>query len=436
MPEETLTLEAFVKWGGVIFFASCLWFGYELSAGSHLGVTHIASAALFVTALIIAGARGRLIYRRPWGKPWERIVGAVFAGYIVVRLLQSIGNEFFWGQAFKLILIAAVYFAFKILDPVGRYMTFWVSAMPIIFASCIAVGLLIALLSGKILSDRFRVGPNDYEYVAEYSCHMLPMALFSLEQRVQKDWKILTGMATITLLIGLVLAGSRGSLAGGLLGVCTYAFLARKRLGKRSVLLIGGVLLISLLGLLVIGAQRADLATGSIDSENGLNQLTSGRFVHWTFELEQVTESRTTVIFGTGLGRSAEWVTEGDEGGFYRTAIVNALLAAWTPFGLIGLAAYLFLYRHIWRRTKATPAGPFRCMLMSIFFAFVITDQLETHWQGTKMLWFVSFLLYLLTLSRPVLVKQMTGKKRRRIFPAPQRPLLAAYGGHVGARHG
>ena len=116
-------------------------------------------------------------------------------------------------------------------------------------------------------------------------------------------------------------------------------------------------------------------------------------------------------------------IPEGDGGGFYRTAIVNSLLAAWTPFGLIGLAAYLFLYRYLWRRSVAMPPNPFRCLLISLFLAYVFTDQFETHWQGTKMLWFVSFFLYLFTLARPPL-KEIVRKYR--LLPRPRAPIFAS----------
>jgi hypothetical protein len=49
-------------------------------------------------------------------------------------------------------------------------------------------------------------------------------------------------------------------------------------------------------------------------------------------------------------------------------------------------------------------------MAISLFLAYIVTDQIETHWQGTNMLWYVSFILYVLTLARPPLLARAVTK--------------------------
>jgi hypothetical protein len=59
-------------------------------------------------------------------------------------------------------------------------------------------------------------------------------------------------------------------------------------------------------------------------------------------------------------------------------------------------------------------------MAISLFLAYIVTDQVETHWQGTNMLWYVSFILYILTLARPALLPQTVTKAA----PSPSRSML------------
>ena len=35
------------------------------------------------------------------------------------------------------------------------------------------------------------------------------------------------------------------------------------------------------------------------------------------------------------------------------------------------------------RRIRHVEASPYRCMAISLFLAYIVTDQIETHWQGS-----------------------------------------------------
>ena len=57
-----------------------------------------------------------------------------------------------------------------------------------------------------------------------------------------------------------------------------------------------------------------------------------------------------------------------------------------------------------------------------MFLAYIVTDQVETHWQGTNMLWYVSFVLYVITLARPRLPQPDVAESSSRL---PIGPVLA-----------
>jgi O-antigen ligase/polysaccharide polymerase Wzy-like membrane protein len=389
------------KWAVTCYFAVCIWFGYELDESNHLAASHLASVLLLFVAVAFVFLKKKVTIRRIWGTRWDARVLFVLLSYVGVRLAQSLGNDFFWGQAFKLVLILTVFIVYKTLDSDGKHLDHWAVALPSLLAAMILIGLVIWSASGKLLEERFRVGPNDYEYVSEYACHMLPFVMFSFERASTRPTRYIIVAIGLILIAGLGLTGSRAALAGGALAICTYGFLARKRLGKYALGIVIFLICLVVLGFVGMNTERVDVESDLFADNTTLNQVTSGRLTHWVFELEQVTQSSETIIFGTGLGKYAEWVPESDGGGFYRTAVVNALLAAWVPFGIIGLIGYLWFYRYLWRRISLSAAGPYRSMAISLFVAYVFTDQFETHWQGTKMLWFVSFILYVWTLSRP-----------------------------------
>jgi O-Antigen ligase len=387
-----------------VYFLTCLWFGYELSEANHLGVPHLATLGLAVFAFAVLLYRRRVVVRRPWGTGRDRWLFAALAVYVVLRLIQSAGNQFFFGQASKLVLVVLGWICYKVLDPEGELLPWICNFLPFALAAMIAVGMVLWILSGEVGVERFHVGPNEYEYVSEYTCHILPLALLAIDTARVARRKLALIIATSIIFIGLILTGSRGPLVGAVLALITYALAT-----KRSI--VRALLLLAIVGTLVWVLRPLAYGTGAAGFENRLsiestdpNVLLSGRLTHWAFEIGEVTSSTTWIIFGSGLGRFAEWVPDPFvTGGFYRTANVNALLAAWVPFGLFALFGYLYLYRYLWRRAKLVPDIPFRAMLLSLLIAYIFTDQFETHWQGTRMLWYVSFILYLTTLWRPAI---------------------------------
>jgi hypothetical protein len=162
-----------------------------------------------------------------------------------------------------------------------------------------------------------------------------------------------------------------------------------------------------------------------ISETSSANAALSGRVVHWVFEIEEVASKRTWIIFGSGLGRFAEWIPRyGDTGGYYRTANTNGLLAAWVPFGIFGLLLYVYFCCYTWRRISRAESSPYRSMAVSMFLAYLFTDQFETHWQGTAMLWYVSFILYLFTLARPRLLPLFSVDRRGNLLQGS--PVAAA----------
>lgn len=431
MTEPSPNITIAVRAALALFFVVCLCLGYEVDSANHLGVTHVATAGLLVFALAVALWRRKATIRKPWGTRWDRVLIALASAYLVVRLLQSIGNDFFFGQAFKIILVVAGIACYKILDPAGRTVRYFAGFLPAVLAVMVAIGMALFAVTGKIGVERFKVGPNEYEYVSEYGCLMLPLALLYLDEGASRQKKRLMFLAVTVIMAGLVLAASRGALLGSAIAIIAYGYLSKKRWRAVTLLCILGTLYVVLGGVAFGAGAGADIRVDALSSEveggggpgggggglldeNVLNRLLSGRVVHYMFEYEEVTSRTDWIIFGSGLGRFAEWVDDPFfTGGYYRPGITNALLAAWVPFGIFGLLAYLYLYRYTWRRITLVEDGPYRWLAISLFLAYIFTDQVETHWQGTKMLWYVSYVGYLLMLARPRLASLHPARARR-----------------------
>jgi hypothetical protein len=258
---------------------------------------------------------------------------------------------------------------------------------------------------------------------------MLPLILFSLDEFKQTNQRIMMFIVFLIVSSGLVLTGSRGPLVGAILAVLTYSYLARKRLNLKVLIsaIVSFAIIVIALGSIAynVGSQtdtsRFSLDEHvSVDDPASLDVLTSGRFSNWAFLVTEMLANDTWIIFGSGLGNLAEWIPA--DGGYYRPAVTNGLLSAWVPFGLIGLFGYIYFNVYLWRRMLRADPSAYRCAAISMFLAYIVTDQVETHWQGTNMLWYVSFVLYILTLARPPLPQPDAAKSSS---PLPSGPMLA-----------
>ena len=414
-----------------VFFAICLWLNYPLDADAHFVVSHFATVALFACVPFLALSGSKITVRRPWGTKSDYWILAPVLFFLFLRMCLSIHNQFFFGQASKIILVLIGWLCFKSLDPEGKLLRFFAVLLPVILAAGVAVGIIIWAITGKIGEDRLRIGANDYEYVSEYAGLMMPLILFSLDEFKRTNQRILMFIVFVIVSSGLVLTGSRGPLIGAIITVLTYSYLARKRVS--ITVWISAVLIFALI-VTVLGsiAYTTDSQTDtnrfaldqhvSLDDPASLNALTSGRFSNWAFLVTEMLTNDTWIVFGSGLGNLAEWIPT--DGGFYRPAITNGLLSAWVPFGLIGLFGYAYFNVYLWRRMLRSEPSAYRCMAISLFLAYIVTDQVETHWQGTNMLWYVSFVLYVLTLARPPLSQPEMAKTPS---PLSSGPMLALW---------
>jgi hypothetical protein len=411
-----------------VFFIICLWLNYPLDADAHFVVSHFATVALFALVPFLALSGSKITVRKPWGTKSDYWILAPLLLFFFLRMCQSIGNQFFFGQASKIILVLIGWLCFKSLDPEGKLFRFFAVSLPVTLAAGVAVGIIIWAITGKIGVDRLRIGSNDYEYVSEYAGLMMPLILFSLDEFKRTNQRIMMFIVFVIVSSGLVLTGSRGPLVGAIIAVLTYSYLARKRVSITM-----WISAIAIFAIIVIALGSIAYTTGSqndtnrfaldqhvsLDDPASLEVLTSGRFSNWAFLVTEMLSNNTWIIFGSGLGQLAEWIPS--DGGFYRPAITNGLLSSWVPFGLIGLFGYIYFNIYLWRRIRHVEASPYRCMAISLFLAYIVTDQIETHWQGTNMLWYVSFILYALTLARPTLSPQAVTTTE----PAPSRTMLA-----------
>jgi hypothetical protein len=216
-------------------------------------------------------------------------------------------------------------------------------------------------------------------------------------------------------------------LIGAIITILTYSYLARKRVSVTvwiSAITAFAVIVVALGSIAYTTGSQNDTNRFALDQHVSLDDpaslevLTSGRFSNWAFLVTEMISNDTWIFFGSGLGQLAEWIPS--DGGFYRPAITNGLLSAWVPFGLLGLFGYIYFNIYLWRRIRQVEPSPYRCMAISLFLAYLVTDQIETHWQGTNMLWYVSFILYVLTLARPTLSPQAVTKAA----PSPSGTML------------
>ena len=423
---KDVRVRTILKLALTVFFIICLWLNYPLDNDAHFVVSHLAVVALIVLAPFLVLSGSKITVRKPWGTKSDYVIFAPLLLFYFVRMFQSAGNQFFFGQASKIVLVLIGWLCFKTLDPDGRLFGFFAVLLPVILAVGVAVGIIIWAVSGKIGVDRLRIGPNDYEYVSEYAALMMPLILFSLDELKKIEHKMLMFLVFVIVSSGLVLTGARGPLIGAIIAVLTYSYLARKRVSIAvwiAAILTFAIIVLALGSIAYTTGSPNDANRFGLDDHTSLDDpatlemFTSGRFSNWAFLTTEMLSNNTWIVFGSGLGQLAEWIPS--DGGFYRPAITNGLLSSWVPFGLIGLFGYVYFNVYLWRRMRRLEASAYRCMAISLLFAYIVTDQIETHWQGTNMLWYVSFILYVLTLPRPALLQLATAK-----IAAPSRTML------------
>src|ERR1051326_1684623 len=144
------------KWLLVMYFVVCLWLNYDIDSISHLSASHLLTVALVFVALAVTFYRPKITVRFPWGTKTDRIFWGMVLPVLLLRTLMSFKNEFFVGQATKIILIAVGVICFKLLDPEGKLFRFFAHLLPIILAIGIVCGILFWLASGKLGVERFR----------------------------------------------------------------------------------------------------------------------------------------------------------------------------------------------------------------------------------------------------------------------------------------
>jgi len=164
-----------------VFFIICLWLNYPLDADAHFVISHFATAVLLSSVPFLALSGSKITVRKPWGTKSDYWILAPVLLFFFLRICQSVHNQFFFGQASKIILVLIGWLCFKSLDPEGKLFRFFAVILPVILAAGVAVGIIIWAVTGKIGVDRLRISPNDYEYVSEYAGLMMPLILFSLD---------------------------------------------------------------------------------------------------------------------------------------------------------------------------------------------------------------------------------------------------------------
>jgi O-antigen ligase len=168
----------------------------------------------------------------------------------------------------------------------------------------------------------------------------------------------------------LFMTASRGAFVAMLLGYPWMAYVFRRYLSLRQVLLwSGGVLVLGAVILSLLGTHFVSLVLERIVTESSasdIGALSSGRSGIWTRALEQMLTMPITLI--TGFGWNAY------EAMGFRYAPHNTYLLAWFELGLVGLLCFCILLLRTVSTVRAAVAAAeplSRSYLMAFVFGFV-----------------------------------------------------------------
>jgi O-antigen ligase len=194
-------------------------------------------------------------------------------------------------------------------------------------------------------------------------------------------WPLMWIAGAMSSVAMLLMAASRGAFLAMLLGYPWTAYVFRRHVSLRQVLLWTGVLIaVGVVVLSLVGSHFATLFLERVVTESGASDvgtLSSGRSAIWGRALGRMLSAPLTLI--TGFGWNA-W----DSMGFYFAAH-NEYLLTWFELGLVGLCSYLFLLLRTFStaRSAVDSASPlargylmafvagFGAFLIAIFFVLI-----------------------------------------------------------------
>ncbi len=378
-----------------VFMASCIFGNYELSALTHLYLSHVVTVVFFVLSVLcwVFGAehkrlerlfstgrlpRGRLL-RHPY------VLLSAF-GYVVWRVATSIPNPFFPGDLSKMIVLGLGVVAYGILDPdrLSFRLISWL--LPVMVALASGLSIVRLLAQGELFTGRLAVEAMGSAIGLGYISGTLTAFLLYVSDRIEGRlkrvaWVTVSGILILTLILSF---GRNGFFA---LVIIWLAY--TKSTGRQYRRHIGPVI-----GVIIILA-----ALGSTKIENftvvqrfGGDASLSGRGEIWESYVQTATQSFSALMFGDGIGSSRP-VSQGT--GYFMRDPHNIYIEIVAISGLAGLCVYLLLLRRVYSGLKNVEDKSQRSVFIALFLAYIVTELFDTHWRQSAVLWYTSYLIHL-----------------------------------------
>jgi hypothetical protein len=247
-----------------------------------------------------------------------------------------------------------------------------------VFVWIIAVGNLITVIDGFNIPDLGFIqqredgrlgGPmgesNQYGALLVLT---LPATLALLWDPKSRKWQAI--LASFVSVLALLIASSRGSFVGIVIGSLFSVHFLRSYVSMRQVsvaAIVSFVVLVLILGLFLSTDLFSDLMDRFMDKTSGTAQtVTSGRNRIWSTGLEQMSEQPWSFLFGFGWD---SWDYINRAGSNTHNVYLNHLF----NLGLIGLSLFCFLLYNLvsaCRRAIENASGIARIHLMAFVFGF------------------------------------------------------------------
>ena len=208
-----------------------------------------------------------------------------------------------------------------------------------------------------------------------------------------KMLKVLMAIATILILIGIVLTGSRGALVGLFSSLLFYLIKKFPSLKKKKSFW-GTVLLIVLafiIGIYYLENIISDALLRRFSLESLIHDRGSGRLDIWLRGLDLIVSNPLRCLFGFGYG-TQKYVFYESFG--YYAAAHNVFLQVWFETGIIGLFFFVWGLFKFWMMAIKQKNYVSNALWIAMFFA-LFTLNFGTN-KGT---WNIFLLIYLFSLN-------------------------------------
>jgi hypothetical protein len=359
---------------------------------------------LLAAIIGIRGSLGTISVARNWG--FARVALIAFALFEVGR---SVETRYFVPDLAKIVLIIAIVWALRHLDPHGRHLkTYFLVAICCVLVRCIAnlPGFDITSLAYGARFEFLSLG--SFNALGMVLGTQIVMLLYIMEgSLVSKALWALVGLSLFFLLLTL----SRGGLIALLASTGPYLFAKRRtfiRSAARAPL--QAVLTLVVVGLLLefaIPSTGSEALLGRLDLEK--DATGSGRLLLWADLFSRLLAHPHQIVIGGGIGSlSLEFEVLGLY--YVQRSAHNLYLDLLGYFGLIGVAVYLIWIRRLYRTISAS-SGPLRPLKLAFLAEIVVMGFIDSFWGTAQLLWFSGLLYYVVTIREQAPTDESTARR-------------------------